>query len=108
MSLRIPQIIEQLSHQIQQALLPTAHPQKRTPSASPLILVVAVTSVTALMGQRFYDQPALDVGRIAPETIVAPDTVSIEDLQSTEEQRKAARTGAVPVLKMDTSINQQI
>jgi cyclic-di-AMP phosphodiesterase PgpH len=104
---RIPPAIQQFSRWIHQQLLPTCH-HKRTPSTSPLILVVAVTSMTALMGQRFYDQPALDVGRVSPTTIVAPENASVEDTHSTEEKRKAARTGAVPVLQMDTTINQQI
>ena len=104
---RIPPAIQQLTHWIRQQLLPAAYPRKRTPSASPLILVVAVMSITTLMGQRFYDQPALDVGRVSPSTIVAPESVSVEDSHSTEEKRKAARTGAVPVLRMDTTINQQ-
>jgi putative nucleotidyltransferase with HDIG domain len=60
------------------------------------------------MGQRFYDQPALDVDRVSPTTIIAPENASVEDIHSTEEKRKAARTGAIPVLEMDTTINQQI
>lgn len=77
-------------------------------SPSPLFLVVAVTSLTGMLGQRFYNQPALDVGRMATLTIVAPRDASVEDEKSTEEKRKAARTGAVPVLQVDAAINQQI
>ena len=75
---------------------------------SPLFLVVAIVSLTSLMGQRFYNEPALDVGRMAPNTIVAPASTQIEDKTSTEEKRKAARTGAVPVLQVEKTINQQI
>ena len=75
---------------------------------SPLFLIVAIVSLTSLMGQRFYNEPALDVGRIAPSTIVAPSATSIEDKTSTEEKRKAARTGAIPVLQVEKTINQQI
>jgi putative nucleotidyltransferase with HDIG domain len=70
--------------------------------------VVTVTSLTGLIGQRFYSQPELDVGRVAPTTILAPDDARVEDKKSTEENRKAARTGAIPVLQIDQTINQQI
>lgn len=74
----------------------------------PLVFVATVVSLTGVMGQRFYDQPELGVGRIAPVTIVAPETVTVEDVESTEAKRKAAQTGATPVLKIDSGINQRI
>lgn len=60
------------------------------------------------MGHRFYNKPKLDVGTVAPYTIVAPESVMVEDTKSTEENRKAARTGSVPVLAIDPAVNQQI
>ncbi|MGA1355539.1 MAG: HD family phosphohydrolase [Prochlorothrix sp.] len=74
----------------------------------PLVFAFTVTALTGLMGQRFYNQPGLDVGRRAPSTILAPESVTVEDTKTTEEQRKAARTGAIPVLRVDSSVNQQI
>ncbi|MGA1603153.1 MAG: HD family phosphohydrolase [Prochlorothrix sp.] len=74
----------------------------------PLAFIVTVTALTGFMGQRFYNQPGLDVGRKAPATILAPESVTIEDTKTTEEQRKAARTGAIPVLQVDSSVNQQV
>jgi putative nucleotidyltransferase with HDIG domain len=73
-----------------------------------LLFVLTVTSLTGIMGQRFYNQPELGVGRIAPTTLLAPRSARVEDKESTEEKRKAARTGAIPVLKIDSGINQQI
>jgi hypothetical protein len=70
--------------------------------------VVAVVSLTSVMGNRFYNQPKLDVGKAAPQTIRAPLDASVEDPKTTEEKRKAARTGSVPVLMWDNSLTQKI
>jgi hypothetical protein len=70
--------------------------------------LVAVVSLTSAMGNRFYNQPKLDVGTNAPQTIRAPHPASVEDTQTTEEKRKAARTGAVPVLMFDHSLTQDL
>ena len=81
-------------------------PKGRT--RSPWLLVVAVVSLTGTMGHRFYNQPKLDVGTKAPQTIKAPASASIPDRKTTEEQRKEARTGAVPVLAIDPSADRHI
>ena len=75
---------------------------------SPWLLVVAVVSLTGTMGHRFYNQPKLDVGTKAPQTIKAPASASIADRKTTEEQRKEARTGAVPVLALDPIADRHI
>lgn len=75
---------------------------------SPAIFVLAVVVLTGVMGQRFYNQPKLDVGTIAPQTIKAPSDASVEDTKSTEANRKAARRGSISVLMLDLASNQQI
>jgi hypothetical protein len=60
------------------------------------------------MGNRFYNQPKLDVGKAAPQTIRAPRSASVEDTKTTEEKRKAARTGSIPILMLDNSLTQKI
>jgi len=75
---------------------------------SAAIFIIAVVSLTSVMGQRFYHQPKLDVGTIAPQTIKAPTANSVEDTKSTEANRKAARRDLVPVLMLDFRVNQQI
>jgi putative nucleotidyltransferase with HDIG domain len=60
------------------------------------------------MGQRFYNQPKLDVGTIAPTTIKAPRAVSITDLKTTEEKRNEARIGAVPILMRDPNVDKMV
>lgn len=75
---------------------------------SKIIVILAVTSIGGTFGQRFYNQPKLDVGTIAPYTIYAPDAAIILDRQTTEENRRQARARAIPVLKIDPEINRQI
>ncbi len=76
--------------------------------SSPTFFLVAVVSLTSVMGVRFYNQPKLDVGRVASETIYSPWDASVTDVETTDEKRKAAEIGAIPVLVIDTSINQDI
>src|SRR5919199_1410068 len=77
-------------------------------SRPPVMWAVAVVSLTSAMGNRFYNQPKLDVGTAAPQTIRALDRASVVDTKTTEEKRKVARTGAVPVLMFDHSLTQDI
>lgn len=86
--------------------LPTKH--RKHKSRPPVMWLVAVVSLTSAMGNRFYNQPKLDVGTTAPQTIRAPRPASVEDIKTTEEKRKAARTGAVPVLMFDHSLTQDL
>lgn len=74
----------------------------------PVMLIVAVVSLTSLMGNQFYDQPRLNVGKRAPQTIVAPANANVVDDKTTEERRKGARTGSFPVLMIDQSLTQEI
>ncbi len=82
--------------------------QRKGKSRSPLMWVVAVVSLTSVMGNRYYNQPELDVGTTAPQTILAPKDDSVEDKKTTEEKRKEASTGIVPVLMLDESITEEI
>jgi cyclic-di-AMP phosphodiesterase PgpH len=75
---------------------------------SPVLLVIAVISLTSTMGHRFYNQPKLDVGTKAPQTIKATVTASVADYKTTEEQRKDARIGAIAILMLDPRVDRQI
>lgn len=75
---------------------------------SPAMWVVAVISLTSVMGHRFYNQPKLDVGKAAPQTIRALFSANVEDTKTTEEKRKAARAGFVPVLMFDQSLTKDL
>lgn len=77
--------------------------------AHPLsILLIAVLSLTSTMGYQFYNEPQLRVDAIAPQTLRAPDSIKIEDTETTEKNRKEARIGAIPILMIDASIDQEI
>ncbi|HEY9748464.1 MAG TPA: HDIG domain-containing metalloprotein [Allocoleopsis sp.] len=74
----------------------------------PAMVVVAVLSLTSTIGYRFYNEPKLDVGTAAPQTIRAPFNASVEDPKTTEEKRREAKTGAVPVLMLDATVTQKV
>ena len=73
-----------------------------------IVLVLAVVSLTGVMGQSFYNQPKLAMGKTSPRTIRAPADAKIEDVKSTEEERDKARTGARPVLAIDREATEEI
>ncbi len=85
-----------------------AKPYLKNQARSPVLAIVAVISLSSTLGHRFYNQPKLDVGTKAPQTIKAPASANIPDLKTTEEQRKAARIGAVSILMLDQKADRQI
>lgn len=100
---------------LEQVLAIVLHPQalKRKPRnwglAHPMvILLIAVISLTSSIGYHFYNEPQLRVDAIAPQTLSAPESVTVEDSETTEENRRAARVGAIPVLMIDSAIDQEI
>ncbi len=72
------------------------------------IFCLAVISLTIVLGHRFYNQPRLAVGTIAPQTITAPYRTRVEDIETTQAERKAARTVASPILEIDETVNRQV
>ncbi|MGL5083540.1 MAG: HD family phosphohydrolase [Microcoleaceae cyanobacterium] len=75
---------------------------------APLLWILAVVSLTSVMGVRFYNQPKLAVGREAPETLYAPADATVLDPKTTEEKRKEALFGVVPVLVINSAVNQEV
>ncbi len=75
---------------------------------SSVILVMAIVSLTGVMGHQLYNQPQMKVGTIAPQTFIAPYSASIEDQKQTEAKRKTVTTNSVPVLMIDAKKNEQI
>lgn len=74
----------------------------------PLLLVVAIVSLTSAIGYRFYNEPQLRADTIAPQTLRAPASAKVLDAKTTETNRKAARVAAVPVLMISQAANQDI
>ncbi len=77
-------------------------------TGAPLLLTLTIVSLTSAVGHRFYNQPSLSTGTIAPTTIIAPKTASFEDRQKTEVNRQQAKATVVPVLKKDVNITTKI
>ncbi|MBX2864109.1 MAG: HDIG domain-containing protein [Leptolyngbyaceae cyanobacterium MAG.088] len=73
-----------------------------------IAILFTVLLLTAILGQRFYNQPALTVGTIATDTFYASHDVTLPDLITTEENRQAARSGSIIVLQIDQETNQTI
>jgi len=75
---------------------------------SSVVLAIAVVSLTGIIGHKLYNQPKLKIGTVAPQTIKAPHTASIENKKRTEVERKAASKSSTPVLMVDAKITAQI
>ncbi|MEM9772565.1 MAG: hypothetical protein AAF889_13395 [Cyanobacteria bacterium P01_D01_bin.73] len=80
----------------------------RTRSHGQLVLVLALVSLTAAMSYPFLSQPLYDVDSRAPQNIQAPFDATVSDLRGTEERRKDAINGVVPVLSEDPVVTEQI
>ena len=73
-----------------------------------LMLALSIIALTSVVGYRFYNQPQLTVGKIAPLTIKAPYSAKFEDTKTTLEKRKEVQTGIVPILKQDKNLTAEI
>ncbi|MBN3925999.1 HD family phosphohydrolase [Nostoc sp. NMS4] len=73
-----------------------------------VILAIAVVSLTGIIGHKLYNQTQLQIGYLAPQTITAPYTASIEDQKKTEAERKAVSTSSLQVLMLDARMNEKI
>ncbi|MEO0406367.1 MAG: HDIG domain-containing metalloprotein [Cyanobacteria bacterium P01_A01_bin.135] len=76
--------------------------------ACPLLLTLAIASLTSAIGYRLYNKPQLSVGTVAPETLRAPREATVEDTETTEQLRLEASQGAIPVLIVDSDVNQRV
>jgi cyclic-di-AMP phosphodiesterase PgpH len=72
------------------------------------LFLVATISLTAAAGYPFYNQPLLKEGAIATETIRAPRTEEVPDYLTTAAKRQAIQRGAIPVLRVDRSLSNEI
>lgn len=77
-------------------------------SGSWLIFLLALLTLTGVVGNHLYHQPQLAIGTRSPETIVASATIRVEDELKTAQKRQAAQSQLTPVLKIDSAKNEQI
>ncbi|WP_226582235.1 HD family phosphohydrolase [Microseira wollei] len=80
----------------------------RSRNSPKVVFVVAVASLTSVLGYRFYNQPKLVVGTVAPQTIWAPEDATVEDTKTTEAKRKAVRRNLAPALMVDREVDGKI
>ncbi|WP_246559833.1 HD family phosphohydrolase [Leptothoe kymatousa] len=82
---------------------------KKTPfNQTRIAICLTVLLLTAILGQRFYNQPALTVGSIAADSFTAPYNATLPDMITTEENRQAARSGSIVILQIDPAISKAI
>jgi cyclic-di-AMP phosphodiesterase PgpH len=73
-----------------------------------VLFLLAVLSLTSVIGYRLYNEPELGVGTVAPQTLRAPASAQVIDTRTTEANRTAARTAAIPVLILNRAVNDEI
>ncbi|OUC14612.1 MAG: hypothetical protein B0A82_11380 [Alkalinema sp. CACIAM 70d] len=66
--------------------------------------MIAVASLTIALGQRFYSQPQLAIGKTAPQTIIAPTDASVEDTEATEAKQQQARKDVNRFVMIDPQV----
>ncbi len=67
----------------------------------PVMLAIAVVSLTSVVGYRFYNQPRLKEGTTAPEKVVATRDINMIDERATENERAEAKKAVKPILMLD-------
>ncbi len=75
---------------------------------SPLVLGIAIITLTSAFGYRFYNAPKLDIGKAAPQTLYAPVSANVIDKSATDLNRSAARKDTLSVLMVDQTVNQTV
>jgi len=73
-----------------------------------LVTFLVISILTALVGERFYNQPQLSVNSVAPETIKAPKSQNFIDWEATLEKRKESQSSIVPVIERNTYLTRSI
>lgn len=77
-------------------------------SGSWLIFLLALLTLTGVVGNHLYHQPQLAIGTRSPETIVAPFDFSIEDDLKTAQKQELAQSQLIPILQINAIKTQQI
>lgn len=75
---------------------------------SPFLFMMSVAALTSVIGHRFYNEPQLTIGTIAPETIKAPDSAQAPDPLATTAAREAALREAISVYMVNPSLTANI
>ncbi|MEM6251904.1 MAG: HDIG domain-containing metalloprotein [Cyanobacteria bacterium P01_D01_bin.156] len=82
--------------------------EKKSLHQAQIGICLTMLLLTAILGQRFYNQPALTVGSMAADNFIAPYNATLPDMVTTEANRQAARSGSNVVLQIDGTTTQAI
>lgn len=77
-------------------------------SGSGLVFLLAVATLTGVVGNSLYNQPQLGIGARSPQTIVAPSDLTVKNERETEIRREKMRSQQTPVLKIDQQKSDRI
>lgn len=69
---------------------------------------LALLSLTAVHGIRYYNEPQLTVGSRSPQTFLAPAAAEIEDVEATQARQAEARRRVVQALKINSAANESM
>ncbi len=72
------------------------------------MLMVAIVSLTSVVGYRFYNHPQLVVDTISPETFIAPRNAEFVDEKTTQEKRYKKLNGDYQILEHNHKITKAI
>ncbi len=88
--------------------LQTASKYRSLKRQYPLLFVVSVATLTGVIGHRFYNEPQLTIGTLAPETIKAPESAEAPDPIATEASREVALQDVVSIYMVNPSLSATI
>lgn len=77
-------------------------------SVSWLVFLLALVSLTVVVGNSLYNQPQLGMGARSPQTIVAPSDLTVKNERETEIRREEMRSQQTPVLTIDQEKTDRI
>ncbi|MFT0786396.1 HD family phosphohydrolase [Synechococcus sp. H55.10] len=87
-----------------------ASPRKSRPPLPERVAgyALALLSLTAVHGIRYYNEPQLTVGSRSPQTFLAPAAAEIEDVEATQARQAEARRRVVQALKINSTANESM
>lgn len=82
--------------------------RRRSPQSTSLVVIGSVIVLTGAFGSRFYNEPQLAEDVKAPETLVAPSNLTLEDPQKTLELMDTRLQDAGVAYQVDSSVTEDI
>lgn len=76
--------------------------------ASVLFGLMTIVALTGVIGHRYYNEPQLTINTLAPQTIYAPQSASVEDTIATVAARNAARQSALNMFSISAPLTKTI